>query len=356
MNKDGSGGYKIKDHSKKIVDTTKLALTTILDHFNIQVDNPFTILTQDESRRFLSSSTPKDKYTHVLIATRLAQLTEEYERIAKNVDLMQSLLDGKKASIADLKAAYKRAKVRAEAATAVITQYDKLGSIKNELTWAYVTDSEKKVYTAGEAVQKAQIKMDKILQDLYDLKDAQRQAEEKLELYEEALVEQTNETASRDSQVETLAKQLKDLKAQKKKLLSDECEAKNNAEFFQDSIQNYDARMAELLSKAENEIGQGRQAIHSRIASLKKQESKAKLQRQLAVDTILEGDVRRLDLAESYLGLKGELLIGSKRVETLKSQLSTLERAGDENHCLFTATKCPRSWMQSRRNRGSSSP
>lgn len=246
--------------------------------------------------------------------------------------------------------------------------------------------------------------MDKILQDLYDLKvrhhsnlhfdpspngfdekpqDAQRQAEEKLELYEEALVEQTNETASRDSQVETLAKQLKDLKAQKKKLLvcgffqflllcvfcscvcfksdhcapqSDECEAKNNAEFFQDSIQNYDARMAELLSKAENEIGQGRQAIHSRIASLKKQESKAKLQRQLAVDTILEGDVRRLDLAESYLGLKGELLIGSKRVETLKSQLSTLERAGDENHCLFTATKCPRSWMQSRRNRGSSSP
>lgn len=29
MNKDGSGGYKIKDHSKKIVDTTKLALTTI---------------------------------------------------------------------------------------------------------------------------------------------------------------------------------------------------------------------------------------------------------------------------------------------------------------------------------------
>lgn len=43
-----------------------------MDHFNIQVDNPLTVLTQDQARGFLSNSTPKDKYVvrSILTLTR----------------------------------------------------------------------------------------------------------------------------------------------------------------------------------------------------------------------------------------------------------------------------------------------
>jgi hypothetical protein len=45
-----------------MVDTRKATLDAILDHLNIQVDNPMTVLTQDQSRQFLASATGKDKY------------------------------------------------------------------------------------------------------------------------------------------------------------------------------------------------------------------------------------------------------------------------------------------------------
>ena len=35
----------------------------MLDHFNIQVDNPVSILTQDTSKHFLHSKSGQDKYT-----------------------------------------------------------------------------------------------------------------------------------------------------------------------------------------------------------------------------------------------------------------------------------------------------
>ena len=46
----------------QIVSTKREDLNHILDQFNIQVDNPVSILNQDTSRNFLHSKSPYDKY------------------------------------------------------------------------------------------------------------------------------------------------------------------------------------------------------------------------------------------------------------------------------------------------------
>ena len=45
-----------------VVSTKREELAYILEHFNIQVDNPMAILNQDTSRNFLHSKSPNDKY------------------------------------------------------------------------------------------------------------------------------------------------------------------------------------------------------------------------------------------------------------------------------------------------------
>ena len=45
-----------------VVSVKRDELAYILEHFNIQVDNPMAILNQDTSRNFLHSKSPTDKY------------------------------------------------------------------------------------------------------------------------------------------------------------------------------------------------------------------------------------------------------------------------------------------------------
>lgn len=130
--------------------------------FNIQVDNPMTVLTQDQSRQFLASASPKDKYTvrpasalspsMVLIhpvsqfflrGTQLAQLTEEYEQIRANTEQMDDSLSRKKEVLPEIKEAYRRAKERAKEAKAAIAQEGNLQTLKDQLVWAYVVEVEK---------------------------------------------------------------------------------------------------------------------------------------------------------------------------------------------------------------------
>ncbi|CEQ43019.1 SPOSA6832_04907 [Sporobolomyces salmonicolor] len=135
MNKSGGGNYKIKNSEGKTVDTKKATLDLILDHFNIQVDNPMTVLTQDQSRQFLASASPKDKYT-------LAQLTEEYEQIRANVEMMEEALQRKKEVLPELKEAYRRAKERAKEVEAAVEQQGNLQTLKDQFVWSYVDDIE----------------------------------------------------------------------------------------------------------------------------------------------------------------------------------------------------------------------
>ena len=58
----------------------KEELTHVLDHCNIQVDNPVSLLNQDTSRHFLQKSNPRDKYRLFMKATLLEQIATDYER------------------------------------------------------------------------------------------------------------------------------------------------------------------------------------------------------------------------------------------------------------------------------------
>lgn len=65
INRTGQTEYALYDHQKKKISNQKSELDKILRSFNILVDNPCCILTQDESKKFIHGK-DHDKYQFFL--------------------------------------------------------------------------------------------------------------------------------------------------------------------------------------------------------------------------------------------------------------------------------------------------
>uniref|UniRef100_A0A6Q2ZCH3 Structural maintenance of chromosomes protein 6 n=1 Tax=Esox lucius TaxID=8010 RepID=A0A6Q2ZCH3_ESOLU len=78
---DGVRTCRLKSKSGHLVSNKKEELTSILDHFNIQVDNPVSILNQEMSKQFLHSKSEADKYKFFMKATLLEQMKRDYIHI-----------------------------------------------------------------------------------------------------------------------------------------------------------------------------------------------------------------------------------------------------------------------------------
>lgn len=91
------GGYEIRAHDRRVVTTKREDLSNILDHMNIQVDNPIVVLNQETSRNFLQSKSAKDKYVFFLKATQLETVKANYEEAEENARQATSSYDNKNA-------------------------------------------------------------------------------------------------------------------------------------------------------------------------------------------------------------------------------------------------------------------
>jgi chromosome segregation ATPase len=101
--REGSGGYKIKSASDRIISTRRDEITNICDYLNIEVDNPMTILTQDTARMFLANSTPAQKYQFFLKGTQLEKLNQDYESLEEKLDSIHHAIRRKQSVMPDIK-------------------------------------------------------------------------------------------------------------------------------------------------------------------------------------------------------------------------------------------------------------
>ncbi|KAL9685215.1 hypothetical protein QQ045_022663 [Rhodiola kirilowii] len=75
----------LKDHHGKKVTDKKAHLYDLIEHFNIDVQNPCVIMTQDKSREFLHSGNAKDKFKFFFKATLLQHLDDMLKGIGRNL-------------------------------------------------------------------------------------------------------------------------------------------------------------------------------------------------------------------------------------------------------------------------------
>eukprot|EP00818_Percolomonas_sp_WS_P008954 CAMPEP_0117445174 /NCGR_PEP_ID=MMETSP0759-20121206/5651_1 /TAXON_ID=63605 /ORGANISM="Percolomonas cosmopolitus, Strain WS" /LENGTH=1096 /DNA_ID=CAMNT_0005237325 /DNA_START=191 /DNA_END=3481 /DNA_ORIENTATION=+ len=142
LSRTSTSSYKIQDEDGHNVSSSVKDLRKILDHFNIHLDNPCTVMNQDVSRVFLANSTPSAKYHFFLEATQLQKMMDDFEESMKHKAVMHRVVEQKQAAIQDTKRELDRLKKEFDDASHLKDLDRQIRELDSELLWALVRDKE----------------------------------------------------------------------------------------------------------------------------------------------------------------------------------------------------------------------
>ncbi|KAF3433163.1 hypothetical protein FNV43_RR24265 [Rhamnella rubrinervis] len=135
----------LKDRQGKRVASKKEELRELVEHLNIDVDNPCVIMSQDKSREFLHSGNDKDKFKFFFRATLLQQVNELLENIDQHLKSANGIICELEASIRpkEMELLELQEKIKSMQHIEEITQ--QVQQLKKKLAWSWVYDVDKQL-------------------------------------------------------------------------------------------------------------------------------------------------------------------------------------------------------------------
>ncbi|XP_022606022.1 structural maintenance of chromosomes protein 6-like [Seriola dumerili] len=151
---DGCRICRLKSKSGQLISNKKEELTAILDHFNIQLDNPVSILNQEMSKQFLHSKSESDKYKFFMKATLLEQMKRDYIHIKHTKTVTRQQVERQEECLKDLKQEFLQRKERYENLSSFSEMKEALENLKKAMAWCLVRDKEQLVQQLEEDIEK----------------------------------------------------------------------------------------------------------------------------------------------------------------------------------------------------------
>ncbi|KAM0053457.1 putative structural maintenance of chromosomes protein [Helianthus debilis subsp. tardiflorus] len=176
----------LKDHQGKKVAGRREDIRELVEHFNIDVENPCVVMTQDKSREFLHSGNDKDKFKFFFKATLLSQVDDLLKSVKDNLDKANGEVVELEKSIAPIEKELNdlQGKIRSMEHVEEIAQQVQL--LTKKCAWSVVYDIDKQIQVEvarikklEERIPRCQARIDQQiakvaeLQDLLDKKKAQ---------------------------------------------------------------------------------------------------------------------------------------------------------------------------------------
>lgn len=159
--KEGSSSYRLKSEDGQVISSKREDLTYILDQFNIQVDNPVSILNQETSKNFLNSKSPHDKYKFFLKATQLEQMKIDYSMANEQKEITREIIEKKEQSLPILEAEVLEWEQKYKSLTAIKELQNKIKDLKDSMAWAFVMEKERGLQPLTKELQQEQSRLPK---------------------------------------------------------------------------------------------------------------------------------------------------------------------------------------------------
>ncbi|KAM7504621.1 hypothetical protein LguiB_003525 [Lonicera macranthoides] len=131
----------LKDHQGRKVASRREDLREIVEHFNIDVENPCVIMSQDKSREFLHSGNDKDKFK----ATLLYQVDDLLKSIRRLLNYANELVGQLEKSIAPVLKELNELQGKIKSMEHVEEISQQVQMLKKKLAWSWVYDVDKQL-------------------------------------------------------------------------------------------------------------------------------------------------------------------------------------------------------------------
>nr|XP_046228256.1 structural maintenance of chromosomes protein 6-like isoform X2 [Scatophagus argus] len=206
ITREGLRTYKLKSKSGHLVSNKKEDLLSILDNFNIQVNNPVSVLTQEMSKYFLHSKGEGDKYKFFMKATQLEQMREDFVYIKTTKSITEEKVEQHGECLKDLKRKYLEKEDRYKSLASLEEMHKKLQELQNQMAWALVAELEKDLEPMKEKLQSDRRATEKFDEKVDEWKNKVEEAERKQKQSQEQLdkiMQQLSELQSKCTELKT---------------------------------------------------------------------------------------------------------------------------------------------------------
>ncbi|OAY78563.1 Structural maintenance of chromosomes protein 6B [Ananas comosus] len=144
----------LKDHQGRKVAHRRDDLQELIEHFNIDVENPCVIMSQDKSREFLHSGNDRDKFKFFFKATLLQQVSDLLDNIRNQLRTAASIVEELEKSISPIMRELDELREKIKNMEHVEEIAQELQDLRKKLAWSWVYDVDKQIEEQNAKIEK----------------------------------------------------------------------------------------------------------------------------------------------------------------------------------------------------------
>ncbi|XP_037541399.1 structural maintenance of chromosomes protein 6-like [Nematolebias whitei] len=345
ITREGLRTYKLRSTSGQVMSTKKEELVSILDNFNIQVNNPVSVLTQEMSKYFLHSKGEGDKYKFFMKATQLEQMKEDFFHIKTTKRITEDKVEQNSEYLKDLKRNFLEKEDRYKNLASIGEMHTKLEELQKQMAWTLVSEKEREVEPMKEKLQSDKRSTQKYDEKVEEWKNKAEEAEKKYKHIQEQLEEITRKV----QELQPKSAELK-TEAQKRNNLLKSCELTvhrcrtNLRDLEKDKVQ-LSSRINDLklsisqTTGAESQVRAERvEQVQTELESLKHQTSTLGQQIDQYEHACSRAKEEQAKMEREYKMFQKSIEINERKLQTMKSSRSNrLRRFGEHMPALLSA-------------------
>ncbi|XP_061756608.1 structural maintenance of chromosomes protein 6-like isoform X2 [Nerophis ophidion] len=345
ITRDGARTYKLKSKTGHIISTKKEELDSMLDNFNIQVNNPVSVLTQEMSKYFLHSKGEGDKYKFFMKATQLEQMKKDFVHIKTTKHVTEDKVDQHGECLKELKRKSLEKEERYKNLASLDELQTKLEDLQKQMAWAVVIEMEKELEP-----MKVKLQSDKHTTAKYD---------EKLKEWKNKVKDSEKKYKQIQEQLEVITQQVQELQPKCAELKAN---TQKQSTLFKSSEVTVHRCKANLkaLEKDKAQLSSKINDLRLNISQITGSERKAKEERMQQIQTDLEDLIHQISTLDQQIDqyqyaysrareehgkirkehniLRNSIEANSKHLHTMEgSRSNRLRRFGEQMPALLNA-------------------